>query len=133
MRRDNTKLSLRLKELREEKRLLQKDIAKLLNITTSAYGFYEQGKRDPDTEVVRLLADFYSVTSDYILGLTDNKKQHIQKNNNDDSFKLLLKKIENLSDESKKELEKYVDLLNIKDGIDKSKDEMSSTLTKNVL
>jgi transcriptional regulator with XRE-family HTH domain len=64
-------LSDRLKELRNEHNLLQKEIAKKLKITTSAYGFYEQGKRTPDTETLNKIAEFYSVSIDYLLGRTN--------------------------------------------------------------
>ncbi|SHH73526.1 helix-turn-helix domain-containing protein [Sporanaerobacter acetigenes] len=67
-------ISERLKELREEKNLLQKDLAKHLNISTSAYGYYEQGKRNPDTETIEKLADFFNVSTDYLLGRTNYKK-----------------------------------------------------------
>ncbi len=67
----------RLKELRDEKNLLQKDIAKYLNISTSAYGYYEQGKRNPDTETVKNLADFFGVSADYLLGRTNNRKGYV--------------------------------------------------------
>jgi transcriptional regulator with XRE-family HTH domain len=60
-----------LKYLREDKNLMQKDIAKLLEITPSAYGYYEQDKRQPDPETLRKLADFYNVSTDYLLGRTD--------------------------------------------------------------
>lgn len=66
----------RLKKLRKEKNLLQKDVAKYLNISTSAYGYYEQGKRDPDTETIKKLADFFDISADYLLGRTDNKKNY---------------------------------------------------------
>lgn len=61
-------ISKRLKELRQDRDLLQKDIATFLNITTSAYGFYEQGKRVPDSDTLSKLADFFEVSVDYILG-----------------------------------------------------------------
>lgn len=64
-------LSDRLKKLRNEKNLLQKEIAKKLKITTSAYGFYEQGKRTPDTEILNKIAEFYNVSIDYLLGRTN--------------------------------------------------------------
>lgn len=57
----------RLRELRNEKNLLQKDVAKYLNITTSAYGYYEQDKRKPDPEMIKKLADFFNVSTDYLL------------------------------------------------------------------
>lgn len=61
----------RLKELRNEKELLQKDIAKYLNISTSAYGYYEQGKRVPDSETIKLLANYFNVSTDYLLGISN--------------------------------------------------------------
>ena len=61
----------RLRELRLERNLLQKDIASLLNITTSAYGYYEQGKRVPDSDTVKKLANFFEVSLDYLLGNSD--------------------------------------------------------------
>lgn len=62
----------RLKMLRESKGKLQKDIASLLNISTSAYGFYETGKRDMSTDNLIKLAEYYGVTTDYILGKDEN-------------------------------------------------------------
>lgn len=67
-------ISKRLRKLREENHLLQKDVAKYLNITTSAYGYYEQGKRNPDIETTKNLADFFNVSIDYLLGRTDEKR-----------------------------------------------------------
>lgn len=64
-------LSVRLKLLREEKELMQKEVASILNITTSAYGFYEQGKRVPTPEVLSKLSDLFEVSVDYLLGKTD--------------------------------------------------------------
>lgn len=64
-------LANRLKRLREEKELLQRDIAKMLNISASAYGYYEQGKRDPDTTTLHRLAEIFGCTTDYLLGKSD--------------------------------------------------------------
>lgn len=64
----------RLRLLREERGLLQRDIAQLLNISTSAYGYYEQGKRTPDMHVIQVLAKFYNVSSDWLIGLSDVRK-----------------------------------------------------------
>lgn len=72
----------KFKELREEKKLLQKDVAKYLNISTSAYGYYEQGKRNPDIETIKKLADFFDVSADYLLGRTNNKRGCIDYRNN---------------------------------------------------
>lgn len=66
-----TTLPDRLKQLRSENNLLQKDIAKKLNITPSAYGFYEQGKRIPDSNVLNTLAQIFNVSLDYLMGVSD--------------------------------------------------------------
>ena len=63
----------RIRELREDRDLLQSDIAKFLNCTQVAYSHYELGKRDIPTEVLIKLAIFHDTSADYILGLTDEK------------------------------------------------------------
>ncbi|MGN8646331.1 helix-turn-helix domain-containing protein [Gracilibacillus sp. HCP3S3_G5_1] len=68
----------RLRSLREEKELMQEDIASKLNISTSAYGYYEQGRNEPSLETVKKLAEIFDVTADYLLGLIDTKQHPIQ-------------------------------------------------------
>ncbi|MCL2060523.1 MAG: helix-turn-helix domain-containing protein [Oscillospiraceae bacterium] len=65
-------LQLRLLELRKGKDLTQADIAGMLSITPQAYSMYETGKHHINNEVLCLLADYYKVTTDYILGRQDN-------------------------------------------------------------
>lgn len=72
----------RLKFLREEKGLLQEDIGKLLNLSGRAIGNYENGKRDMSPDTIIKLANFFNVSTDYLLGKTDirnetNEKAHI--------------------------------------------------------
>lgn len=62
----------RIRDLREDKDLLQKDLAKYLNCSQVSYSYYELGKRDIPTEVLIKLADFYETSTDYLLGRTDN-------------------------------------------------------------
>ncbi len=57
----------RLRELRKEKGLTQIELAKLLNVSDRSVGFYETGERDPDTDTLKNLADFFSVSIDYLL------------------------------------------------------------------
>ncbi len=64
----------KLRELREEKELYQKDIAKLLNTTQSYYAQYENGHRPLPAEHIITLCKFYGVSADYLLGLPDNLK-----------------------------------------------------------
>lgn len=61
----------RLKELRAERALLQKDLAEKLGITQQSISFYEAGKREPDNELLGKFADFFNVSVDYLLGRTD--------------------------------------------------------------
>lgn len=61
----------RIRDLREDQDLLQKDLAKILNCTQVCYSNYEMGKRDLPTEVLIQLARFYHTSTDYLLGLTD--------------------------------------------------------------
>jgi transcriptional regulator with XRE-family HTH domain len=66
-------LGKRLRELRLEKGLNQIDVANILGIERSTYGKYETGDSSPDYEKLLKLADFYNVSTDYILGKTNIK------------------------------------------------------------
>lgn len=63
----------RLYDLRTDNDLKQEDVAKVLKITTQAYGMYENKKRSLPIESLIILCRFYGVSSDYILGLSDDK------------------------------------------------------------
>ncbi|MCC0645485.1 helix-turn-helix transcriptional regulator [Clostridioides sp. ZZV14-6150] len=63
-------ISEKLKYLRDLKKLTQKEVANSIGVTTSAYGFYEQGKRTPSPELIVKLAEYFNVTTDYLLGYT---------------------------------------------------------------
>ena len=66
----------RIRDLREDRDLHQKDIAEYLRCTQVCYSHYELGKRDIPTDVLIKLADFYGTSTDYILGITDEKKPY---------------------------------------------------------
>lgn len=61
----------RLKQLRESRKLTQKEVASEIDITVSAYSNYEQGIRQPANEILIRLCKFFDVSSDYLLELTD--------------------------------------------------------------
>lgn len=63
---------LKLKELREQKNITQADFAKHFNISPSAVGMYEQGRRTPDIATIANFADYYGVTVDYLIGRIDD-------------------------------------------------------------
>lgn len=69
----------RIRDLREDKDLKQKDIAKYLNCSQIGYSHYELGIRDIPTQVLIKLAQFYNTSVDYLLGLTDEKKPYPNK------------------------------------------------------
>ena len=62
----------RIRDLREDKDLTQKEMAKALNCSQQVYSNYELGQRDIPTDVLIKLSNFYKVSVDYILGLTEN-------------------------------------------------------------
>ncbi|MEG0179654.1 MAG: helix-turn-helix transcriptional regulator [Oscillospiraceae bacterium] len=62
----------RLKDLRNDKDLMQKQVADFLGIDQRVYSNYEIGKRDIPTRLLIKLSDFYKTSTDYILGKTDN-------------------------------------------------------------
>ena len=63
--------SIRLTALRKEKKLLQADVANKIGIARATYGAYEQGNRQPDFDTLERLADYFEVSTDYLLGRTD--------------------------------------------------------------
>lgn len=66
----------RIRDLREDNDLYQKQLAKYLGCSQVCYSNYETGKRDIPPEVLILLAQFYHTSTDYLLGLTDVKEPY---------------------------------------------------------
>lgn len=62
---------IKIEELRKKMGLSQEDLAKKLNMTQQRISAYEKGKREPDLETLKLFADFFGVSTDYLLGKTD--------------------------------------------------------------
>lgn len=64
-----------LKKLREARKLTKKQVAESVGLTDRAYIAYEYGERDVSTETLTKLADFYGVTTDYLLGREPTQPQ----------------------------------------------------------
>lgn len=64
-------LGSRLKELREECELTQKEFSTLLNLNSLTYLHYEKAQREPQLSLLIQFAKFYGVSTDYLLGLTN--------------------------------------------------------------
>ena len=69
-------IELRLKELRLKNLYTIKEIAGVLGCTASLVSRYENGSRMPRADYLVKLADFYDVSVDYLLGLTEDKERH---------------------------------------------------------
>ena len=61
----------RIRDLREDRDLTQKEVAKALSCSQQVYSNYELGQRDIPTDILIKLAKLYDVSTDYILGLSD--------------------------------------------------------------
>lgn len=61
----------RLRNLREDRDLSQRQIAEFLGMSQTGYSKYETGENDIPTQVLIKLADFYGTTTDYLLGRTE--------------------------------------------------------------
>lgn len=70
---------MRLKDLREDRDIAQKDIAALLNIRQNTYSQYENGQRQIPIDALIALSRFYNTSVDYILEITDEKKPYPKK------------------------------------------------------
>ena len=67
-------LAKRLRELREENNFTQQEIASKIGLTKGAYGCYERGVSVPDALTLLQLSKIFDVTTDYLLGLSEDKK-----------------------------------------------------------
>ena len=65
--------AMRLKELREDNDLKQKELAEYLHIKQNTYSQYENGQRQLPIDILIKLAKYYNVSTDYILGLSKEK------------------------------------------------------------
>lgn len=66
----------RIRDLREDADLTQTEMGKILGLEQRTYAYYENGGRTIPIEILIMLADYYDVSVDYILGRTDNRKMN---------------------------------------------------------
>jgi transcriptional regulator with XRE-family HTH domain len=64
-----------IRELREQSGLSQSEVAEILACSQVAYSYYEIGRRDIPTEILIKLAKLFNTTTDYLLGLSNEKKR----------------------------------------------------------
>lgn len=63
----------RIRDLREDKDITQREMAQILHCSQQVYSNYELGQRDIPTEILIRLAQYHRVSVDYILGISDKK------------------------------------------------------------
>ena len=69
----------RIRDLREDKDLTQKQLAEYLNVSQKSYSRYERGERTIDPEILSKLATFHEITVDYLIERTDDKTDYTKK------------------------------------------------------
>lgn len=65
----------RIIQLKNERKLLQKDIASSVGVSLRAYQYYEKGQKEPTLSVLLRLADYFDVSLDYLVGLSDTPER----------------------------------------------------------
>ncbi len=73
----------RIRNLREDKDLTQGELAKLLNVSQTTYSRYESGALDIPSRSLIKLAEYYSTSVDYLLGITNSDKAYPKNSNKD--------------------------------------------------
>lgn len=117
-------LSSKLKQLRNSTKLTQSEFAKKIDVARTTYAMYEQGNREPDYEILKKIANYYDVSTDYLLGVSEYKEPMHQKAGNTDPnlqefeawvndprSKILFKEFNESSEEQKEALLKMWEIL----------------------
>lgn len=68
-------LGKKIKRLREEKEISQKELGKELGVSASTIGMWEQDRRSPDNEALKSISDYFNVSVDYLLGINTSEKR----------------------------------------------------------
>ncbi|HBJ1651332.1 helix-turn-helix domain-containing protein [Clostridium botulinum] len=115
-------LGNRIKQLREEKEISQKDLANLLHISPSTVGMYKQGRRTPSSEILSIMATHFKVSVDYLLGRNDNLMYN-QNNLEDLTIKYLIRieklkamineELNNWTNNSSENIKTFADMIKI--------------------
>lgn len=74
---ENTNIGTKIQKLRESLNLTQKELADKVGITDATLSRYENNKREPKAEILARMAKVLNVTTDYLIGRTDNKSSKV--------------------------------------------------------
>lgn len=92
----------RIRELRSSKMMSQADLAKALHVSQQAITKWETGKSEPSSSVIEEMADYFNVSADYLLGMTEDKTPNVDLSKNQ---KLIAYSIDpDVSDEERQDI-----------------------------
>ena len=94
----------RLRTLRKNKGITQKELADILGVRKAAVSLYETGKNDPTDPIKIILARYFNISVDYLIGIIDDEVSYYDNN-------IFLKLPENISDEEKRLINDVVELI----------------------
>lgn len=108
--------SYRLKQLREDLGITQDELAKMLNLTQSTIAYYENGRKMPTLENAIVITKLFNTSLDYLVGISNCRTiESIKENQATYCSNILLDDINNLSPDSLKDLEDFIDFLKFRD------------------
>ena len=102
-------MMLPLKRLRENRGVTQAELSRTLRISPSTVGMWEQGRREPDYEMLKRLADYFNVSADYLLGRDMTKAPALSAEQ-----VALLKGFDSLNSDGQRDILGYLDFLKYK-------------------
>jgi transcriptional regulator with XRE-family HTH domain len=98
-----------LKELRKNAHKTQQDLADYLEIARGTYAHYEINRREPDITTIKKLADYYKVTTDYLLGMTNDPTPTVTDFSKEQSE--LIRELNTVDSQTITELRQYMNFL----------------------
>lgn len=120
--------SERLTKLRKERSYSQEELGNFLNLSKSTIAMYETGRREPDHETLDKIANFFKVSTDYLLGRTGERRsaetvikeaisddpellEFFQELSERDDLQIMFKQTKNLSSDSIRRIIKYIKMV----------------------
>lgn len=98
----------KLRELRKKKQITQKELALILKLSESTIGMYERNERQPDYDTLNRIANYFKVTTDFLLGRTATYEESLSEDSFEDpELSLWFKDIKNSSPENREELKRF--------------------------
>jgi transcriptional regulator with XRE-family HTH domain len=112
----------KIKQLRTEKKVSLRKLSEIIHISHSFIADIESGRSNPSIDTIQAIADTFDVSVDYLLGRTEDRKPSMSlafKQENQDEYEVKKRDdiFDGLSEEGRKELERYAKYLKLKDDI----------------